>query len=638
MFLLNLTWLQFAALSGGISAGVVALYLWDRSRKRVTVPTLRFWMASERAVEVKHRKRIQQPISLLLQLASMALLLLAFGQLRLGAPGPVARDHVVVLDTSAWMAARSPHGTLMDEAQAAAKAYLRALPAADRVMLVRADALATPATAFERDREVLDRAIDESHPAATALNLDQALEFARQAQKLQAGRRGEIVYVGAGRISDNPPDLARPNIPNLRVLPVSDAVENCGLKKIGLRRSATDQDLWEILVGVHNYGDNPRTVSLALAFGGSPVGVRRLTVVPGADQNANFQYRTRAAGWLEARLLPPDDFPGNDRAVLEVPARRPLKVAVYSEEPDTLRPVLTANPDVEPVFRKPSEYQPAADADIVILDRFSPPAPPSVDTIWIEPPPERSPVRLHTTVSGVPLARWRSDHPLAAGIRAKDLRLDSAQVYEPEPDDIAVAEVEAGPVIVARNGKPKMVVLGFQPVRSAIRYELTTPLLFANLLRWMAPDTFRRWELNAGSVGTVSIPLGAEADSGSVRVVTANGSPLPYTLQGRDLRFFAGTPGTVRIITGDHEMVYSLTLPEVAESKWTPPLTARHGIPPPAPERVSYAELWPWLALAGALGLFTEWMLFGRSRLVPPDRRPKPGRLRAALSGVRGPL
>ena len=55
MFLLNLTWLQLFAVFGGLSVGVVALYLWDRSKRRVAVPTLRFWQPAERAAEVKHR-------------------------------------------------------------------------------------------------------------------------------------------------------------------------------------------------------------------------------------------------------------------------------------------------------------------------------------------------------------------------------------------------------------------------------------------------------------------------------------------------------------------------------------------------------------------------------------------------------
>jgi len=615
VFLLNLTWLQFAAVFGGISAGVVALYLWDRTRRRLTVPTLRFWVASEQAAEVKHRRRIQQPLSLLLQLVSIALLLLAVGQLRIGAPGPAARDHVLILDTSAWMAARGPRGTLMDQARGTAKAYVESLPAGDRLMLVRADALATPATAFETNKQAIERAIDESEPSYTALNLQQALEFARQAQRLQPGRTGEIVYVGPARVSDSEADLAQQRIANLRVLPVPEAIENCGLKKIGLRRSATDPDTWEILAGVHNYGTRPRTVTLALAFGGSPAGSRRLTVPPGAEQTVTFEYRNRGGGWLEARLLPPDDFPGNDRAVIELPGRRLLKVVVYSEEPELFRPVLAAAPEVEAVFRKPAEYTDTDNAGIVILDRFSPPTPPKADAIWIAPP-ERSPVRMRSVERNVLVARWRSDHPLGAGLRAKDLKLDETQVFQPGAEDLAVAETESGAVVVARAGKPKTAVLGFHPVRGPLRYELAAPLLFANILRWMAPDIFRRWELNAGSVGTVDVPL--EAETGQVSVLAEDGSALPFTQHGRNLRFFTANPGTVRIAAGDRELVYSLTLPEVAEIRWTPPKDARRGIPAPVSSRLDYAELWPWLALAGALGLLAEWFLYGRRRFGLP--------------------
>src|SRR4051794_23080990 len=156
MFLFNLTFVQFAALFGSVSGLVVALYLLDRSRRKQTVATLRFWVAAEQPTVVARRKKIQQPLSLLLQLISICLLLLAIAQLRLGSQGSTPFDHVLILETSAWMGARSaaraqgsPPHTLMDEAQSRARAYVRSLPAGDRVMLVRADALATPATGFE---------------------------------------------------------------------------------------------------------------------------------------------------------------------------------------------------------------------------------------------------------------------------------------------------------------------------------------------------------------------------------------------------------------------------------------------------------------------------------------------------------
>ncbi len=89
----------------------------------------------------------------------------------------------------------------MDLARANAIGWLRAVPPADRVLLVRADGLATPATSWESDHRKVARAILESQPGATALNLSQNLEFARDLQPKRGPTLGEIVYAGPGRIS-----------------------------------------------------------------------------------------------------------------------------------------------------------------------------------------------------------------------------------------------------------------------------------------------------------------------------------------------------------------------------------------------------------------------------------------------------
>ena len=47
MYFLNLSLLQFLAVFGSISAISVALYLLDRSRRKLVVSTLRFWIAAE---------------------------------------------------------------------------------------------------------------------------------------------------------------------------------------------------------------------------------------------------------------------------------------------------------------------------------------------------------------------------------------------------------------------------------------------------------------------------------------------------------------------------------------------------------------------------------------------------------------
>jgi len=624
MYFLNLSLGQFLVLFGGVSAVMIALYLLDRSRRRQVVSTLRFWNMAEQPPVVTRRKRIQQPFSLILQLLSMALLLLAIAQLRLGTPAAAPRDHVLLLETSAWMGARAAKDTrtLMEIARERALAYIKSVPSRDRIMLVRVDALATPATSFEPDRRKLARAILESQPGSTALNLEQAFAFARQVQA-QGGRHGgEITLIGSGRVAETESSETKLQVPkNLRYLPIADNPENCGLRKIGLRRSSVEPDLWEIYVSARNYGTTSRTVTLALGFGPSgkqaavPVGSQQLVLPAGAEREAEFSFRTRAAGVLEARLLPHDSFPDDDRAMLELPSQEMLRVTVYSDQPDLLRPALAANPRVTAVFRSPAEYQATAQtkgAELVILDRFRPPARPQVDSIWIDPPAQGSPIAIRARKTDVPFETWIANHPLGAGLRTKDFRLESTSVLETSPTDIRIGEVEGGPVIVARDGKPKIVVMGFHPGLSGMRYELATPLLFANILRWMAPRVFRRWELSAGSVGNVKMALDQDVKASDLRVQEADGKAVPFTLRGQSLDFFAGNPGTVRVLARDREYVYSLTLPQMWAARWEPPAGIRHGIPRPRVLSGDYSEIWQWLAILGATGLIVEWILYGR--------------------------
>lgn len=612
MFFLNLSLPEFLALLGSLSGVVVTLYLLDRLRKKHTVATLRFFSPSEKPPVLKHRRRLQQPWSLILQLLSLALLLLAIAQLRLGSPNRSSRDHVLILDTSAWMGSRVGTVRLIDRARAAARNYIKLIPSGDRIMVVRADVLATPATLFEVNRGKIQQAIDQSQPGAGELNIQQALDFAGQSQRLHAQRPGEIVFIGSGRIST---DANPSNVPkNLRLISIDSSGEHAGLRKVGVRRSVANANIWEIFVSVKNYGARPRSVPLLMRFGGSPIASRRFDLKPRAEENAAFQYETRSGGWLEARLLATDAFTQDDRAVLELPPRKTLAVTVYSDEPDLLRPVFDAIPGTKAAFLPTARY--AANANttgIVLFDRFAPSAPPPSPSIWLEPPAQKSPVSVRTTATKLKLNQWRSDHPVAAGLRARDLEIDSSEVFRIDAGDVAIAVSDAGPVIVARPGKSKMVVFGFHPVQSPMKYELTTPLLFANILRWMEPDTFRSWESTVGTVGSVNVDLESEPEPSAIRVITEDGQSIPFTVEGRNLRFFTATPGIVRVLTGDRELVYSLTLPQPGDVIWQP-ANVRHGLPVRAPSEQSSRDIWQLLAILGAIGLLADWMIYGRMR------------------------
>ena len=77
-------------------------------------------------------------------------------------------------------------------------------------------------------------------------------------RRLHAKRAGDVVYVGPGRVGDAGMPVQTPV--GLRVTP--DGIGRCrnvGLTRIGLRRSPSDPELWDVFVSARNYTSQPRT-------------------------------------------------------------------------------------------------------------------------------------------------------------------------------------------------------------------------------------------------------------------------------------------------------------------------------------------------------------------------------------------
>lgn len=603
MFLFNLSWIEFGALFGLIGAATVALYLLTRMRRRLVVSTLKFWQAAQQDLERKRRRRIDQPWSLLLQLIALACLLLAIAQPRWGSRGGGGLDHVLIVDHSAWSQARAGSGTLLDEARRRSLAWLATLPREDRVMLVEASGIATPVTPFEDDREKTRRALASLAPSAMALDLEPAFDLAMQAQRLPGNRAGEIVYAGSGRTLDvsalNAP-------PNLRWLPIELKPANTALSRVVLRRDFGDPERWEASVTVRNDGQSARQVPLTAGVGGALVHTELLALPAGGETAASFAFRAGAAGWLEVRADSADALRTDNRVSIELPAPKRHVVAIYSREPAIWQPLIQSAPHLRALLLAPEEYGKPVDASLVILDRVAPPSRPALPALIVE-----SSARAQ---SGAAVSRWNTQHPATRGLRTRDLRLPPVAALTPGSGETVLIETAFGPAALAREdaNSPRAIRLGFPIAAPGLRYELATPLLFANLLAWLAPDSFARQEILAASPGAVTIELPEAFDRARIEVAREDGIRIPYTLAGRNLSFFKAEPGAVRIRCPNLEIQSSLTLASARGVVWTPPATAPRGAGAAAASTPVPKDLWRWFAVLGALILALEWKLFGR--------------------------
>ncbi len=89
-----------------------------------------------------------------------------------------------------------------------------------------------------------------------------------------------------------------------------------------------------------------------------------------------------------------------------------------------------------------------------------------------------------------------------------------------------------------------------------MRYELATPLLLGNILRWAAPERVPRSSMSPlKAPAQCPLPSAKSVDKTSVQVLTDAGANLPFNVRDRAVQFFAGEPARVRVIAGNSERV-----------------------------------------------------------------------------------
>ena len=584
------------------------------------VSTLRFWPRRPAPAVRQRHKRIQHPLSLLLQLVALLLLLLAIADPRPDTSGPAASRRVILLDTSAAMALSGPDGTrLMDEAKALALGYLDAVPGTERVLLIEADGAPTVRVPFTLDRLRLRESILAADPGWTALDLGAAFELAAGTLRLALDTDGaqlpdspgvgEVVYVGSGRFVG--PSVRSSMLPQVRYLETAPPSDTIGL--LGLRAAADTAEggKWDVELVARNYGGTDSRFRIDFLFDDQLLGHRDLAMPAGEDAELRFILRTKRPGRLVARAAEADDFRGNNQATIEIPHVRNPRVQVYGGSEQSFKALLASGSGVEATFVDSSDE--FTDGAIHVWARGGVLGP-SRRAIYLAPPGTASPVGDAGSVRDLPIHEWSASHPLARGVRDRDLIPGRARVFNAYAGDEVVAGTSEGPVIVARAaGDRKLVAFGFDLAGESVRGRLAAPLLFANAVKWLDSGAFRAESVEARAPGPIEI----EAPNSSreqVSIRTDAGDAVPWLLTDGSLKFYAGRRGTYRVTTADRDVTLFLNQPQVAATAWNPPEAVARGLPPARAGGGAPWLPWPWLATIAALLLLYDWVRFGRGR------------------------
>ena len=608
---------EIAVVWAGLAAAALWLYLHHRRPQHRKVSTLRFW-ASVHPISQPRRRKLREPLAFLAQVLFLLLLVLALANPRWG-PAFEGRSVVIVLDASIWSQAR-PKGepAWIDRERAEALRVLDSLPGGDRVLLLRAEADAPPILPFTTDRAAVRRAILEAQPSSVAADLPRVLEMGRAA--LGGARRGLLVYVGPGLVDPGQSrslDEFRAEVESpdnkgvqpqflARLVGDGTTVQNRGITRLSLRRDAAQPDRWRLLTQLKNYSNEKADVVLAFSVNGQPLGQRKMSLAPEALANAEDEFTWDKGGLLQAEISPSDALQADDRAIVNIPTFRTVRVAVFARNVSPfavdLLSVLSSNPYVQAQILSP-ELSASISPDVAIYQAVNPPAHADFNSIWF--------------LSGPPLAGsrpvrvtgWNLQHPVTRWVRTRDISVRNPAALKVEPGDTVLAYAEAdppAPLILAReqDGR-RILIIGFNPHDSNFPLESAFPLLMAGSVEWMTHSV----DEVADSLSTGEIDLPGPA----TKIVAPSGKEVPFARKGAAIHLFASETGMYRIVAPGGETSMAVNSPALPAQRLQ--LTAaeaadieREPLPPAA------WVMWRWLVLLVIAALWLEWRLYYAAR------------------------
>jgi len=541
MTLFDLTLTQLATFLAVSSAAVLALYMLRLRRRTVLVSFAPLWRNAVRDRSATSLlERLRRILSVLLQIAFVALLLFAIARPRISGDVERERRFVVVIDVSAAMQATDADGrSQLEAAKALARDLVAQLGESDRALLLRAGVQAEALTAFEGDRDVLLRGIDAIEADDCASDLDGAVRFARKLVAMRPAR----VFVFTERPRADTEVTWRC---------VGARRDNVAVTRFAARSALESPGEYELLFAVKNFGRRDAEVRLRIETDEAPpalIAERPMRLVPGGAVSEIIRGIVREDMRLRARLVTDDDtdyvdaLAVDNRAFTVLRAPRVVRVTVVGKENRFLSSVLASDPLVR--WKRVDVYDPDDDADVVIFDRVA--APVDVARAIVIAPTGDSPVKHAGTVTSAFVDHLADEHPVMRFVgELADLNIAHSQVLVAGPGDVVLASCAGSPVMLARErDASRLLVLGFGLSESDLVLRVAFPKIVRNALAWLSTgetvpgvSTFR--------AGERSLPVKAGFHERGGRTIAVNLSD-PGVSDLRARPDAAATPEAVRI-------------------------------------------------------------------------------------------
>ncbi len=552
-----------------LAVPIVALYLVKTRLRRRTVTTLLFWEQLRPPVQSRSLwRKLRRWLSLLLQIAFLALLTFALARPLASWESAGGRATVIVLDPSPSMLATDVSPDRWTRALAQARRRVNALQFSDQCALILAEKPAIVLSGWTGSRRVLNQALDRVKDAPKQLGGEGIKDAFILAHRLAAGRKDAGIVVWSDGAWNEPPDAASLAGIETIYIGTSDPV-NTGIVNFSARRSLTSPGDWIVAAQVERFGAPATEAELEITRNGQLLDVQPLHLEPGKPWRKTWLGHADGAVKFQAHLrtAAPDQLAADNEAGTDIAAVTPINIDLVAPPNGFLDAALSALPSVHWQRRAAAGSASNPPPALSIFYRVDPPAdfPVGEPAILIDPPGggfwgEPGEMIEHPLVSD-----YEKDSVPLRFVGLDSVSLQAARVFRPA----------AGAEVFAQSfGQP--LVFGRWPAASAEN------------------DAARRW---------LVLPFDLENTDFVLRTA------FPILLGNLVQSLRADPPAAARPLPGEIKSRLIGTNPPSASFPAAAPPTA-------GPSAVlawwAWLPLWWWAAAVGACWLLAEWWLFSR--------------------------
>ena len=349
---------------------IILLYLLKRRRNERTISSIYLWQRMVRDVEANAPwQRLRRNLLLLLQLLFLITLIFALARPATPSTGPGGSATILILDTSASMAATDIAPTRLEAAKDQAQRIIDGLPDEARVTIIEAGPKARVLLTSSSDRRLARQAIENLQNSAGSSDLGTALQLAAAIADRQP--ETETILLSDG----NTPLPERFSMKgHLSYLPIGLSGDNQAISLFSVERSP-DGTSTTAFAQVTNYSQSPVQRRLALYTDGTLENVYDLDIPADGEQAILAEGLPADLQLAEARLLPEEndlDYLLTDDSALTVQrSLAPAQVTVISYGNRFLDTALGLLPELA-VSAAPPDAPGYPPADLTIFDNFVP--------------------------------------------------------------------------------------------------------------------------------------------------------------------------------------------------------------------------------------------------------------------------